>query len=607
MFGINERHTENIVREHFKPYEKQGVITIEEQKSSNPRIQKLLQNASKSGGGIGKPEFIITYNDNPDFLIVIECKADIKKHESESKDDYKNYAVDGVLSYASYLSKEFDVLAIAVSGQNVDELKISHYLQVKGSKSPVSKFGNTLLPPQDYEKGYKESEEKYKQDYDNLLLFSQALNRKLHSYRIKTENRALLIACILISQNDTPFVQGYKTHKQAQDLCVDLCLTTERQFKNSGITEQKLKTIQANFNFIKTEPALLEHQGVLRDLITEIYENIGQFRKTREYFDVLSEMYIEFLKYANDNKGLGIVLTPEHITKFMAEIAEVNKDSVVYDNCTGTGGFLISAMALMVQDAKGDSEKMKHIKNEQLFGVEQAQDIFTLACSNMFIHQDGKTNLHLGDCFDRQVMNNIVKQHPTVGLLNPPYKSDKKNDTEELSFVLNNLECLQQGSKCVAILRMQCALSTKGKILELKKKLLQNHTLEAVFSMPDELFFNSEAGVVTCIMVLTAKRQHPKGQKTFFGYFKEDGFVKRKNKGRIDEYKKWEGIKSEWLKAYRNKENIEGISVNREVSAHDEWCAEVYMKTDYSLLSKEYFEKSVRDFIAFKIKNNQYD
>lgn len=603
----NERNTENIVREHFKPFEKQGVVRIEEQQSSDPRIQKLLQNASKSGGGVGKPEFIITYNDNLDFLIVVECKADIKKHESENQDDYKNYAVDGVLLYASYLSKEFDVLAVAVSGQNIDELKVSHYLQIKGNKSSVVKFGDALLPSQDYMKGYIESEEKYRQDYDNLLLFSQDLNKKLHSYKINTQSRALLIACILISQKDTSFVQGYKTYQKAQDLCSELCTAAERQFRDSGITGEKLETIQGNFNFIKREPVLSKKQGVLRDLIADIYKNIGQFRKTREYFDVLREMYIEFLKYANDDKGLGIVLTPEHITKFMAELAEVNKNSVVYDNCTGTGGFLISAMALMIQDAQGDNKKIKHIKNEQLFGVEQAQDIFTLACSNMFIHQDGKTNLHLGDCFDKKIMNNIKEQHPTVGLLNPPYKSDKKNDPEELSFVLNNLECLQQGSKCVAILPMQCALSTGGRILELKKKLLQDHTLEAVFSMPNELFFNSKAGVVTCIMVLTAKRQHPQGKKTFFGYFKEDGFVKRKNKGRIDEYKKWEGIKNKWFKAYRNTEDIEGLSISREVSARNEWCAEAYMKTDYSTLSKEDFEKSIRDFIAFKIQNNQYD
>ena len=55
-------------------------VIVEEQISNNPRIKKLLQNASKSGPGSGRPEFIIQHKELDDFLIVVECKDDIKKH-----------------------------------------------------------------------------------------------------------------------------------------------------------------------------------------------------------------------------------------------------------------------------------------------------------------------------------------------------------------------------------------------------------------------------------------------------------------------------------------------------------------------------------------------
>jgi len=58
-----------------------------------------------------------------------------------------------------------------------------------------------------------------------------------------------------------------------------------------------------------------------------------------------------------------------------------------------------------------------------------------------------------------------------------------------LEFILNNLEQLQKGSLCVAIIPMRCALYDSANGLILKEKLLKNHTLEAVFSMPDELFY----------------------------------------------------------------------------------------------------------------------
>jgi len=593
----NERKTEDIVRDHFKKFLKD--IILEEQSSDTPKIKRLLSTASKSGLGHGSPEFIIQYKNYPDLLVIVECKADVTKHESENKNQFKDYAVDGVLLYSSYLSKEYDVISIAVSGQNERELKVSHFLQLKNQNKAIAKFSNKLLSSDDYLQGYLKSPEKFRQDYEKLLSFSKEINDKMHGYKILESDRGLLISCILIALENSAFLKSYKDYPRAEDLAKYLVDTVEMEFKNSDIQENKLRIVKARFEFIKTDTSLSTIDGVLREVITDIYENINSFIRTHKYFDVLGQLYIEFLRYANSDKGLGIVLTPPHITEFMAKLGEVNKNSVVYDSCAGTGGFLVSAMSLMIKDAKDDQEKIKKIKQHQIIGVEYQAHIFALACSNMFIHQDGKTNILNGSCFDKEIINEVKNHKPTVGLLNPPYKSDKKKDTEELDFILSNLECLEQGGKCVAIVPMQSVLAQKGKILELKKKLLEQHTLEAVLSMPDELFFNSDVGVVSCIMLFTAGRPHPKGKKTFFGYFKNDGFIKRKDKGRIDAYGKWKSIKDSWIKTYINKESVEGTSINRIVGPEDEWCAEAYMETNYSSLLKEDFEFSIKEFVYF--------
>ena len=308
-----------------------------------------------------------------------------------------------------------------------------------------------------------------------------------------------------------------------------------------------MNNLKIQYSFIKTEASLTKKKHVLRDLIKSIDENINVFKKTHEFYDFLGQLYIEFLRYANSDKGLGIVLTPPHITELFADLAAVNKNSVVYDNCAGTGGFLISAMNKMVKDAKGDSNAVKKIKEKQLIGTEYSSSIFALACSNMYIHQDGKSNMIHGDCFDKKVIKNVKAFNPNIGFLNPPYKSDKKRDTEELEFVLNNLECLEPGGTCIAIVPMQCALAQRGKVYELKQRILKKHTLEAVLSMPNELFFNSKVGVVSCVIIITAHKPHPKNKKTFFGYYKDDGFVKRKGKGRIDALLKWSTIKEKWV------------------------------------------------------------
>ena len=131
----NERKTEDMVENRLRKrgYFGQPGIVVEKQRSDTPRIQARLATASKRGNGVGRPEFIISSDLFPDFIIVIECKALTKYHVSSTLDQYADYAVDGVLLYASFLSKEYDVLAIAVSGQDELELRISHYLQLKGA------------------------------------------------------------------------------------------------------------------------------------------------------------------------------------------------------------------------------------------------------------------------------------------------------------------------------------------------------------------------------------------------------------------------------------------------------------------------------------------
>jgi len=594
----NERITEDIVRKHFNSYSSECII--EEQKSQDPKIDKLLKNASKKGGGKGFPEFIISIKNNSDFIIVVECKADITKHQSPTLDKYDEYAVDGILLYASFLSKEYDVLAIGISGQNLKELKVSHYLYLKGEKKSAPIFANNLLNIESYIKGYLKSPEKFRQDYSTILDFSRELNEELHHYKIPEKDRALLISSILIALDDKAFRKAYKEYEKPEELAGFLVNTVSNVLRKANLLGKKLDNLNIQFSFIRTNTSLSARQYVLRNLIDSIDKHINAFIRTHKYYDILGKLYIEFLRYANSDKGLGIVLTPPHITELFCELAGVNKNSVVYDNCCGTGGFLISALREMIKDAKGDSEKEKKIKAKQIIGVEYQANIFALACSNMYIHQDGKSNILNGDCFDIEVMEQAKKYKPTIGFLNPPYQVDKKKDTEELEFVLNNLETLQPGGTCIAILPMQCALAQKGQKYELKKRLLQKHTLEAVLSMPGELFFDSDIGVVTCVMMFTAHKPHPANKETYFGYYKEDGFVKRKTKGRINAFGKWEGIKAEWMSSYINRKAKVGLSVNKFVSADDEWCAEAYMETDYSKLSKKDFIFTIKKYLYTK-------
>jgi hypothetical protein len=117
--------------------------------------------------------------------------------------------------------------------------------------------------------------------------------------------------------------------------------------------------------------------------------------------------------------------------------------------------------------------------------------------------------------------------------------------------------------------------------------------------MPNGLFHT--IGVITCILIFRSGTPHPQDKRTFFGYFKDDGFVTAKHKGRIDQYDRWQPIRKKWLKAYLNKESIPGLSITREVTAEDEWCAEAYMETDYTTLTDGDFIQKMKEYVAYTV------
>ena len=95
------------------------------------------------------------------------------------------------------------------------------------------------------------------------------------------------------------------------------------------------------------------------------------------------------------------------------------------------------------------------------------------------------------------------------------------------------------------------------------------------------------------------------------GYFKEDGFTKRKNLGRVERIDPatgegvWKAIHDKWLYLYQTRKEEVGLSAIQKVSFEDEWCAEAYMETDYSNLSEKDFIKKMVDYSAFLVQNEE--
>jgi type I restriction enzyme M protein len=90
-------------------------------------------------------------------------------------------------------------------------------------------------------------------------------------------------------------------------------------------------------------------------------------------------------------------------------------------------------------------------------------------------------------------------------------------------------------------------------------------------------------------------------QATWFGYWRDDGFMMKKNSRVERSPGLWEQTKNKWLSDYWGCLEKQGYSCNRAVTHEDEWVAEAYLETDYSQLAESDFEKEVKKFLLYKL------
>ncbi|ELC8422308.1 N-6 DNA methylase [Clostridium perfringens] len=260
------------------------------------------------------------------------------------------------------------------------------------------------------------------------------------------------------------------------------------------------------------------------------------------------------------------------------------KNGVVIDATCGSGAFLVKAMSNMIQEVGGlNAKEAEDIKQNKLFGIEFDREIFALACANMLIHKDGKTNLEQLDTREEQACKWIKSKNISKVLMNPPFER-KYGCKKIVENVLNNVP---NGIKCAFIL--------PDKKLEKDKmqNLLKKHTLNMIIKLPEKLF---DAGITTSIFVFETGK--PQGDKKIFAcYMEDDGLERVKNQGRHDIKNKWSDIKNYWLEVVRTK-------VDSEFNTH-QWLNPAenlsYQKPQKEFeIYEEDFKKTIIDFIMFE-------
>ena len=599
---VNMLRVNGYIDGNFKSLNKD--VTVWAKRSENRLIDDLLSKASKRRTDKpGYPEFIVL-DQKYNIVIVIEDKRDPKFHLYDKIDEgIADYAVNGALWYASFLKGTFDVIAVGVSGSTIEELQIDQYMWKKGAETFSNLNLRKIQKIDDYRNLVKKQDKNIRavSEFKTLTLKAKEINEFLRDYLGVIENKRLyVLGSILYALEDPAFKMAYSACNNNSDLSVFLYQTIERKIKNSGlqnvqIIQDELKPAIEGLARAEKEGVKAEYpNGTLLHLISDVDSALYDYYKNSE-LDLISIFFNVFLSYSTSGgSDLGIVLTPSHITKLFARIAEITPESKVLDPCAGTGGFLTSAWKQISLDGKYTPMEKEKFRKNNLYGVEKDPGIYTIVALNMFLNKDGRSHIYNNDCFS--LKEELKSKECNVGFINPPYSDEVY---PEIGFVELMLDCLLPDSIGIAIVPVNAVSSRTKKhmgIDAIKKRILQKNKLLASIQMPKQLFYPK--GTETIILVFQTGCENS-GETWFATY--DDGYkLIRQQKVRTPTDAS-DVRQNELLAAYFERKETK-FSFNKSVTASDQWVYTLHRDNNYSFGFQE-LQTSVNDYVAYLMQN----
>lgn len=612
-----EKNTDIYVAELLREAEIKATAEI----SGIKDIDEALKTASKRGTGkLGSPEFIAQVKD---FVLIIEDKRDtnfhIKWNEDQSTLDRSvdatvNYAVNGAVHYGEHVAKHTPfkkIFAVGVSGDEVHHLIQPVFCDGKTISilDPVETFIN--FNEQNIDAYYIEQVKGIRADEELELEEIVKLAAELHEYlrdyaQLGETEKPLVVSALLLALQDPSF--------KLDDLIGDEVKTDgdivwealSNHLKRIRVKpDVKREMILDQFTIIKNRQSLNKKRDdlgmtPLKYFGIYLQKNILQALRANVKEDILGRFYSEFMSYSGgDGQSLGVVLTPSHICELFCDLLDVKPTDTLFDPCTGTSSFLIAGMHRMLKNAK-DEHQRSEIKEKQIHGIELREDMFTIATTNMILRGDGRSNLECDDFFNRSAEEIQRTIAPSVGMMNPPYsqgKNDATSKLREISFVEHLLDCMAEGGRVAVIVPQSTMIGKNGEDKKTKRRILKNHTLEAVITLNKNTFYR--VGVNPSIAVFTAHKPQPKDRLVKFFNFEDDGFMVRKHVGLV-ETETAKDKKQRLLDCFRGKrEAPTKFMVETTIEADDEWLHSFYYFNDEIPTEKD-FQKTIADYLTFE-------
>lgn len=241
-----------------------------------------------------------------------------------------------------------------------------------------------------YQNGYATGVNAYKETIRMLFL------RMIEDKKLKNGDldlRFYLFTMRTFKDNYSIWVRSNPTDNSETDF---LNSNFRQEVLNLGGDEEEEYSIYSKL--FRDDEKIISNRQMIYNFITKL-EGVNIVDLMDYGKDVLGVVYESYIGDVQ-NSGAGQIFTPTDVVDFMTEVAELTKDDVCLDFCSGSGRFMTSAMRRMIADARETikdhkelEEKIDHIKHQQVYGADLDSNPTLNTKRNMALAGDGSSHI----------------------------------------------------------------------------------------------------------------------------------------------------------------------------------------------------------------------
>ena len=295
-------------------------------------------------------------------------------------------------------------------------------------------------------------------------------------------------------------------------------------------------------------------------VLTQVVSQLNDLHLDRVDADTKGDLFEHVLRQIRQAGELGQFRTPRHVIRALVRLVDPRIGETIFDPAAGTAGFLVGAWDHIrlinsaptgIEEVEADGKTVRRGLGDMLsrdavrqlheatfYGSDVDPQMVRLATMNLTLRGLERVRVLRRDALTRS-LDRAAKAElglPTNGfdviLANPPFSGrlDKDRIVEEvkigrtaqtellfLQFMLNHLK---HGGRCGVVVPEGVLFGSTGAHKELRRRLVENNTVDAVLSLPGGVF-NPYSGVKTSVLVF---RKGGATKRVMFLHADNDGF-----------------------------------------------------------------------------------